>query len=87
MSKEFAQTILQILENAPNVDLITRYFEWQLITNDPDDNKFVDCAIASNAVAILTHDKHFNILKETDFPKIAVWTVDEFKKHIQDNIH
>jgi len=35
---------------------------------DEDDNKFVDCAIAANAGYLITHDKDFNILKQTDFP-------------------
>ena len=32
-----AQTVLESLENAPNVELITRYFKWNLIEADPDD--------------------------------------------------
>lgn len=72
MGHEVADTILQIIENAVNVELVTRYYKWNLISEDPDDNKFVDCAVASNATFIVTHDRHFNVLKKVDFPKVEV---------------
>jgi predicted nucleic acid-binding protein len=50
------------------------------ITNDPDDNKFVDCAIASNADYIVSQDSHFDILKFIDFPKVNVIRLEEFMK-------
>lgn len=79
MSSAFATTILQIIENAPNVELITRYFKWNLIKVDVDDNKFVDCAITANARFIVTHDKHFKILESIDFPKVNVIDAEKFK--------
>ncbi|MBC8180569.1 PIN domain-containing protein [candidate division KSB1 bacterium] len=45
---------------------------------DEDDNKFVDCAISSNADFIVTNDRHFNILKNIEFPKVNVINVDDF---------
>jgi len=54
------------------------YFHWRLL-KDEDDNKFVDCAIAANADYFIAHDKDFNILKQTDFPKINVVDLNEFK--------
>jgi predicted nucleic acid-binding protein len=50
-----------------------------LIQNDKDDDKFVDCAIASNADAIITHDKHFNILKTIPFPSINIMNISDLK--------
>ena len=79
MSPEFATTILQIIENAPNVELITRYYHWNLITADADDNKFVDCTIAANAKFLVTHDKHFKILSKVEFPKVTVIDAEKFK--------
>ena len=46
------------------------HYNWRLITIDPDDNKFIDCAVAANADYLVTNDKHFNVLKEIDFPKV-----------------
>jgi predicted nucleic acid-binding protein len=56
------------------------FYKWLLITADPDDNKFVDCAISANANSIVTNDKHFNILKDIAFPKVNVIDIDLFKK-------
>ena len=51
---------------------INKYYFWRLIAVDPDDNKFVDCAIAANADFIVTDDKHFKVLKDIPFPKVEV---------------
>lgn len=79
MGKESANYVLQIIENSVNVEFITKYFRWNLISADPDDNKFVDCAVSCNAKFLVTNDKHFNILKDLEFPKIEVIGVDYFK--------
>ena len=73
---------MQLIENAPNVELITNYFKWNLIIDDPDDNKFVDCAITANAKFLVSNDKHFNILKEIDFPKVELIRVSSEKEII-----
>ena len=67
------------MNNAPNVELITRYYHWNLITADADDNKFVDCVIAANAKFLVTHDKHFKVLSKVEFPKVAVIDAEKFK--------
>ena len=64
--------VMRVMNELPNVHLITKYYFWSLIINDLDDNKFVDCAVAFNADYIITNDKHFNVLKRIDFPKIKV---------------
>lgn len=71
----FAERVLFTIENLENKELITVYYKWELITKDRDDNKFVDCAIASNADYIVTHDRHFNVLKNIDFPKVNCITL------------
>ena len=64
----------------PNVHTANVYFKWNLINEDKDDNKFVDCAISSKADYIVTNDKHFNVLKGIEFPKVNVINVNEFRK-------
>jgi uncharacterized protein len=66
------------LINLQNIELISPTFHWHLIDADVDDNKFCDCALAANANFIVTNDKHFNILKQLEFPKINILTADEF---------
>jgi len=72
-----------MLDNLPNVAHITNFYRWGLIEQDYDDNKFVDCAIASNAHYLATNDKHFNILKIIEFPKVHVINVSEFKQILE----
>lgn len=48
-----------------NVVRMEPQYRYGLITVDPDDNKFVDCAITANADYIVTADKHFDILTTT----------------------
>ncbi len=55
------------------------YFHWRLL-KDEDDNKFVDCTVAANADYLITNDKDFNILRQTDFPKVKAVTLNEFKE-------
>jgi predicted nucleic acid-binding protein len=49
-----------------------------LITQDPDDNKFVDCAFAANAEYLVSDDKHFKILERTPFPQLNLVTMADF---------
>jgi len=74
---------MELLDNLPNVEYITKYFRWKLIEQDFDGNKFVDCVIARNAHYLATNDKHFNILKKIAFPKVNVINVDEFRFMIE----
>ena len=54
------------------------YIHFGLIQQDVDDNKFVDCAIASDAEYIVTNDAHFDILKSIEWPKISIINTTEF---------
>jgi putative PIN family toxin of toxin-antitoxin system len=78
LSEDIVGHTFELLENSTNVVLITRYFSFGLIKADPDDNKFVDCAIAANADFIVTNDTHFNVLKSIPFPRVKTITIDEF---------
>lgn len=49
-----------------------------MIESDNDDNKFVDCAINSGAMFIVTEDHHFNVLKEIQFPHVDCIGIDDF---------
>ncbi|KAF2511325.1 putative toxin-antitoxin system toxin component, PIN family [Flavobacterium foetidum] len=72
-----SENALGVLENLKNVEYITNYFKFNLL-KDEDDNKFVDCAISSNADFIVTHDSDFNLLKKIDFPKVIIIDTIEF---------
>ena len=82
LGKKYPQPLVDIfkdiLEISENVVHQEPYIHWNLINIDPDDNKFVDCAINAGVDYIVTEDKHFHILKNIDFPPTNVIGIDEF---------
>ena len=78
-SVAFANFVIDAILNATNAKQVTVFYKWLLITVDPDDNKFVDCAVCANADCIVSNDRHFNLLNSIDFPKINVMNIDDFK--------
>ena len=62
---------------SPNI-----YFNWDLIKNDPDDNKFTDAYLASDSDYLVSNDTHFNILSSVAFPPVNVIDADAFLKMI-----
>ena len=83
MSVEVATNVIHLLLESKFVELIDPYFKLQLIEADHDDNKFVDCAFAANATYIVSDDKHYDVLKEVDFPQILVLKLKEFLRLLQ----
>lgn len=77
LPSSLANAIIKQIVRSPYTLLITKYFQFNLIEADPDDNKFVDCAVAAEAKFIVTDDRHFKILKEIDFPKVEIISLDE----------
>jgi uncharacterized protein len=56
---------------------VNPHFRFRLIYADPDDNAFVDCAIAADADYIITDDRHFSPLADAGY-KTQPITPDEF---------
>jgi putative PIN family toxin of toxin-antitoxin system len=80
--RKIAELALLAIINRPSVIFITPYYHFHLIEADPDDNKFVDCAISANAKFIVTEDHHFDILKRIDFPKVEIIKLEECLKQL-----
>ena len=78
MSAQVASSVIHLLLESSNVELINPYFSLHLIDADQDDNKFVDCAFAANATFIVSNDKHFDVLKVISFPQLIVLKLKEF---------
>ncbi len=76
-SHKFAELALDVISNNPHTVFITPYYHFKLIVADPDDDKFVDCAVASNAKFIVTEDCHYDVLQNLDFPRVDVIKLDE----------
>ena len=77
-SEKTAKIVLHQLVIAPNVEFSEPAFKWNLIENDPDDNKFADLAISVNADFLVTNDSDFNIFREIEFPKLQVINLEKF---------
>ena len=77
---EIAENVVLLLINQRNVRFVDPHFRLRIITADPDDDKFVDCAFAAGADVIVSEDSHFDALKHTPFPIVSVMTMDEFMK-------
>ncbi|MBV6440439.1 MAG: putative toxin-antitoxin system toxin component, PIN family [Haliscomenobacteraceae bacterium CHB4] len=82
-SPEVAANILRGFEDRPNIEYIDIFFNWNLIELDPDDNKFVDCYVASGAEYLVTNDHHFDILSPNAFPPVYIVSIEEFMEIIQ----
>ena len=78
LNASMAINIVITILTRKNVKRVDPHFRFNLIEADKDDNKFVDCAIASNARFIVTEDHHFGILRQIPFPKILVININEF---------
>ena len=70
--RENADRLRAFLAISPFVIPVAPSYRFALISADPDDNKFVDSAIAANADYVVTSDHHFDVLKSVDFPKVHV---------------
>jgi putative PIN family toxin of toxin-antitoxin system len=73
-----ANNIAEMLLNLGNLNKVEEYFQWKLINQDPDDNKYADAAIVGAADFIVSNDQHFQILKSIDFPRVNVVSIEEF---------
>ena len=77
-NEQLANLLINTLLNCDYVKRVETYFRYNLIQADPDDNKFVDCALACNARYIVTEDTHFNVLKESVYPRVDVINLMDF---------
>lgn len=82
VSASFAVNIVGAILKSNSVRLFSPSFHFNLITQDPDDNKFVDCAIIANADFLVSDDSHFKVLANNPFPKVEVITLDQFQKEL-----
>jgi uncharacterized protein len=76
---DVAEDVIRNLLEQTNVFMQTIDFRMLLIVGDPTDDKFADCAFACGADYLITNDKHYNVLKEINFPKIPIIKLEEFE--------
>ena len=79
---EIAHNVVEAIARLHTTIYQEVYVHFGLIKEDVDDNKFVDCAVASDAEFIVTNDSHFNVLKNIDWPKLTIITLKEFARQL-----
>ena len=78
INSEVAANVVEAIARLHTTVYQEVYVHFGLIKDDEDDNKFAYCAVASAAELIVTNDKHFDILKQTPWPKIKVEDIKVF---------
>ena len=79
-----ATLVIKTILESPFVEFINPYYQFHLSTTDPDDNKFVDCAIAAAARYVVTNDHHYDVLRMSNtFPTVEVINLKDFLELIQ----
>jgi hypothetical protein len=73
--KELA-ALLRIFSEGFNVQFTAKTPKLTIIENDPDDNKFIECAVALAAEAVISGDKA--VIGVGDYMGIKIFTPTEF---------
>ncbi len=82
--EQTASLVIKTIVESPFVEFVVPYYQFHLITSDPDDNKFVDCAIAAVAKYVVTNDHHYDVLhQKKTFPTVEVINLNDFMELIR----
>ena len=83
LGPDIAANVIKAILDLPNTRMVQVYYHLRLITADPDDDKFVDCAFKTNARFIVTEDRHYDVLRQVKYPKINVIDIESFLEYLQ----
>ena len=65
-----------------NVLFLEPHFRFGVISADPEDNKFCDCAIAAQADYIITSDRHFDTLVGSGYKPRPITPEEFIRSHL-----
>ena len=74
---------MKVIARSRNVLRKDPYFYLDLVRQDVDDNKFVDCAFVCQADFIVTDDGHFQDVADSPFPRFRILGLDEFAERMK----
>jgi len=66
-----------------NIRLVEPQFRFGVVTADPDDNKFCDCAIAAETDYVITEDHHFDALKSAGYKPQPITPQEFIRRHLK----
>ena len=78
ISTTFSDFLIKALLENPFIAKVEIFYQWNLISMDPDDNKFIDLGLNGNADYLITNDRHFNSVKAISFPTLKIITIKDF---------
>ncbi|WP_373515812.1 putative toxin-antitoxin system toxin component, PIN family [Persicitalea sp.] len=81
-STSVADNVVKLLLSLDNVSLQYISFKWGIMQNDPDDNKYADCALIANAEFLVSEVRHFNIFQGIKLPALKVIGIDAFLTYV-----
>lgn len=81
-SHTFARLAIDVIINNPYTEFVTPFYHFKVIVDDPDDDKFVDCAVAGDAKFIVTDDHHYNVLIGLEFPRMEIIKLNDIVKQL-----
>ncbi len=76
--EEVTYNLLGLFEVSDNFEQVQVFYNFLLVENDRDDNKFIDAYIASAAVHLISNDSSITRLKNNSFPPLSILTLQEF---------
>lgn len=77
--EEVAENVVNFITVMPTTNHVQIFYDFNLIVDDADDNKFVNCAISANATYLVSNDEHYQILHQIGFPKVNWLTLADFE--------
>ena len=83
VGKVIANNIVNAILAASNTVYIYPQKRYHIIEADPDDNKFVDCAITANAKYIVTQDRHYDVVRFNPKYDFTAVDIDYFLDYLQ----
>ena len=57
-------------------------YQFHIVADDPDDNKFTDCAITAGADYVITEDKHFSSLVDAGYKPQPITPHEFIQRHL-----
>ena len=77
--------LLGLILTSENTTLHSIFFSFNLVTDDPDDNKFADLYLSSGADLLISNDKNLLALNDNKFPILRVIKLEEFSHQLKTN--
>jgi putative PIN family toxin of toxin-antitoxin system len=73
--------LLDLIDRTGTLVMVSPHYQFGVIIEDPDDNAFTDCAIASHADYVITDDRHFDVLANSGYKPQPIKPTDFIERY------